>query len=199
MREEAHKGRMCLKRGHLNLASLGLVFPSFCRCALRPWLGEVKNKSPAPQPSTYSGFLEVMFAMLVTSNFSHNIHGLCWYQMLYSPALIETVHSLFLSTSLQLWRVCVSENWFSDHIYLWVVAVCLCCSEVMLCSSSCVFSGSGGVPTGWEERAGKYETGPGEADQNAGVRPQTGEVRPIAPGSSCLLSIQHAVIMFCEF
>lgn len=60
----------------------------------------------------------------------------------------------------------------------------------------CVFSGTGGVPTGREERAGEYETGPGEADQNARVRPQTREVRHV-PVSSCPSSTQPAVLMFC--
>lgn len=49
-------------------------------------------------------------------------------------------------------------------------------------------SGSGGVPTGRKERAGEYETGPGEADQNAGVCSKTGEVRQM-PGNSFLLSL----------
>lgn len=41
----------------------------------------------------------------------------------------------------------------------------------------CVFAGSSGVPAGREERPGEYETGPGEADQDARICPQTGEVR----------------------
>lgn len=39
------------------------------------------------------------------------------------------------------------------------------------------FSGSGSFLTRGEERAREYETRPSEADQNAGVRSQTGEVR----------------------
>ena len=64
---------------------------------------------------------------------------------------------------------------------------CILCVRVCVC-----VTGSGGVPTGGEERAGEYETGPGEADQNAGVRSQTREVKP---GNSRLLST--VVIMFC--
>lgn len=44
----------------------------------------------------------------------------------------------------------------------------------------CVFAGSSGVPAGREERPGEYETGPGEADQDARICPQTGEVRSCA-------------------
>lgn len=84
MREEAHKGRMCLKREYLNFASLCVLFFLFCKCALRPRLGEVKNKSPVPQPSTYSGFSEVIFAMLVTSDFFPS----CSWFLLMSTALL---------------------------------------------------------------------------------------------------------------
>lgn len=41
----------------------------------------------------------------------------------------------------------------------------------------CVFLGSGGISTRWEERTGEHETGSGEADQNAGIRPQTRKVK----------------------
>lgn len=47
----------------------------------------------------------------------------------------------------------------------------------MFLSILCAFAGSSGVSTGREERPGEYETGPGEADQNARICPQTGEVR----------------------
>lgn len=39
--------------------------------------------------------------------------------------------------------------------------------------------GSGSLPPGREEGAGEYETGSGETDQNAGICPQTGEVRDL--------------------
>lgn len=54
-----------------------------------------------------------------------------------------------------------------------------------------MFSGSGGVSAGWEERAGEHETGPGETDQNAGVCPQTREVSQM---SSTLVHHVHLAL-----
>lgn len=63
MREEAHKGRMCpFKEGFWIWPDCVLVFLRVS-CTLRPWFAEVKNTSPVSQPSTYSGFSEVVVLM----------------------------------------------------------------------------------------------------------------------------------------
>lgn len=84
----------------------------------------------------------------------------------------------------------------SIEMYLMMLLYCMCVPFLkVLCvpyHPVCV-SGSGGVPSGWEEGAGEHETGPGEADQNAGVRPETREVRQMAANSFFLsLSVIHS-------
>lgn len=51
-----------LKEGFWIWPVCVLVFLRFS-CTLRPWFAEVKNKSPVSQPSTYSGFSEVVVVM----------------------------------------------------------------------------------------------------------------------------------------
>ena len=68
-----------------------------------------------------------MFAMLVTSNSppSLHIHGLCWYQMLHSTALIEGVHA-FLSNLLQLA--------VANHVWFWTaLSVCVLKHRLYVC------------------------------------------------------------------
>lgn len=53
-------------------------------------------------------------------------------------------------------------------------------------------SGSDRLPAGRAARSGEPEEGPGEADQDAGVRPQTGEVSLVVPYCSGLLVFWQA-------
>lgn len=49
-------------------------------------------------------------------------------------------------------------------------------SDISHCSLCCFPPGSDRLPAGGAARSGEPQEGPGEADQDAGVRPQTGEV-----------------------
>ncbi len=54
---------------------------------------------------------------------------------------------------------------------------CLNLCDIYLSLCPCVsVSVSGGVSAGWEERSGEHEAGSGAANQDAGVRSETGEV-----------------------
>lgn len=97
-------------------------------------------------------------------------------------------------------------NQVSPTLLLFWPLCCDCCAMaarhhsiialLVFLSLLCVFAGSSGVPAGWEERPGEYETGPGQADQNARICPQTGEVRspPLVPS---LLPRSSGPLTFC--
>lgn len=100
------------------------------------------------------------------------------------------------------WEVKNMNQVFTTLLSFWPLC-CDCCAMTAhsiiallgFLKLLCAFSGSSGVPAGWEERPGEYETGPGQADQNARICPQTGEVRSAMVPS--LLPRSSVPLTFC--
>lgn len=83
-RKHTKEGCVLLKEGFWIRPVCVLVFLCFS-CTLRPRFAEVKNKSPVSQPSTYSGFSEVVVVMAQSQalykliSWSHYFVRCFWY------------------------------------------------------------------------------------------------------------------------